>query len=82
MELPNEYVLVEQELRFTLNILLNFLISNIDDESMAREFTDPSTLIEENCFKAIKYSLEIPIVPIRKFLILFYIFLKLLFGGA
>ena len=47
---------------------------------MTREFTDASTLIEDNCFKAIKYSLEIPIIPIRKFLILFYIYLKMLFG--
>lgn len=32
------------------------------------------------CFRSIKYSLEIAVVPIRKFLIVFYIYLKLLFG--
>lgn len=43
---------------------------------------DPVNSVEEMCFKAIKHSLEIAVVPIRKFLILFYIYLKLLFGKA
>ena len=48
--------------------------------TLIKEAIHPNSLIEENCFKAIKFSLEIPVVPIRKFLILFYVYLKILFG--
>jgi hypothetical protein len=63
-----------------LNILMNFTVANINDPSLAKDYVSPRSMIEENCFKAIKYSLEIPVIPIRKFLILFYIFMRLLFG--
>jgi hypothetical protein len=43
---------------------------------------DPANCIEDMCFKSIKFSLDIAVVPIRKFLILFYIYLRLLFGPA
>ena len=43
---------------------------------------DPANCIEEMCFRAIKFSLEIAVVPIRKFLILFYVYLRLQFGTA
>jgi hypothetical protein len=73
-------VIIEQELRIVLNIVLTFLFLNINDDSVTQELISPNSLVEENCFKAIKYSLEISVVPIRKFLILFYIYLKSLFG--
>jgi hypothetical protein len=38
--------------------------------------------IEQMCFKSIKYSLEMAVIPIRKFLIIFYVFLRLQFGSA
>jgi len=66
-----------------LNILINFtLINTNDDESLVRDFTSPICMIEEMCFRSIKCSLEIAVVPIRKFLILFSIYLKLLFGES
>jgi hypothetical protein len=34
------------------------------------------------CFKSIKYSLEMAVIPIRKFLIIFYVFLRLQFESA
>lgn len=67
-------------MRMCLNILLNLLINNMDDKEMIALFISRDSLIEENCFKAIKLSLEIAIVPIRKFLIIFYLYLKLLLG--
>ncbi len=42
----------------------------------------PSNGVEEMCFRAIKFSLEIAVVPIRKFLVLFYLYLRLQFGEA
>lgn len=63
-----------------LNILLNFIFANIEDESVTLEYVNDHSMIEENCFKAIKFSLEIPVVPIRKILLIFYIYLRLLFG--
>ena len=43
---------------------------------------NPSNGVEEMCFRAIKFSLEIAVVPIRKFLVLFYLYLRLQFGQA
>ena len=43
---------------------------------------DPANGIEQMCFKSIKYSLEMAVIPIRKFLIIFYVFLRLQFGSA
>ena len=48
---------------------------------MAREFTSSQFIhIEEMCMKAVRISLELAIVPIRKFLIIFYVYMRLLFG--
>lgn len=61
--------------------MLNFLIYNNDDPSMIKEFTDRKlSPIEEVCMKAVRISLELAIVPIRKFLIIFYIYMRFLFG--
>jgi len=49
---------------------------------LAKEVISEYSQIEEMCFRSIKYSLEISVVPIRKFLILFYLFLRLSFGEA
>jgi len=38
--------------------------------------------IEESCLKAIKLSLEKPVVPIWKFIILFYTYLRNYFGDV
>lgn len=66
-----------------LNIVINYILLNIeDDPSLGREVIDEQCGIEDMCFKAIKFSLEIPTVPIRKFLLLFFIYLRLLFGEA
>ena len=72
---------MEQDLRMCLNILLNFLIYNNDDPTVAHEFTKGQFVnIEEICMRAVKISLELAIVPIRKFLIIFFIYIRLLFG--
>lgn len=65
-----------------MNILLNFIIVNINDECLSRDIINPDSMVEDMCFRSIKYSLEIAVVPIRKFLILFYIYLRLLFGDV
>ena len=68
-------------MRICLNILLNFMIYNNNDPSVAHEFTKGQFVcIEEICMKAVKVSLELAIVPIRKFLIIFFIYIRLLFG--
>jgi hypothetical protein len=59
---------------------MNFIVANIDDDSMISEIVNPKSLIEDCCFKAIKYSLKVAVIPIRKFLILFYLFLRFLLG--
>ena len=57
------------------------MIYNNDDPSVGREFTRGQFIcIEEICMKAVKISLELAIVPIRKFLIIFFIYIRLLFG--
>ena len=72
---------MEHDLRICLNIVLNFLIYNNDDPTVAHEFTRGQFVcIEEICMKAVKISLELAIVPIRKFLIIFFIYIRLLFG--
>ena len=72
---------LEHELRITLNTLLNFLVYNNEDDTVAHEFTRGQFVcIEEICMRAVKISLELAIVPIRKFLIIFFIYMRLLFG--
>ena len=75
-------ILLEQELRMLLNILINIMLNIEGDEQLIRDFLDPSNLIEQMCFKSIKLSLEMAVVPIRKFLIIFYLILRFLFGSA
>ena len=78
-----ESLALEQEIRMLLNIVINYILLNIeDDPSLGSEVTNEQCGIEDMCFKAIKFSLEIPTVPIRKFLLLFFIYLRLLFGEA
>mmetsp|Transcript_28577 Transcript_28577/g.27568 ORF Transcript_28577/g.27568 Transcript_28577/m.27568 type:complete len:237 (-) Transcript_28577:1115-1825(-) len=79
---PKTFIHLEQQLRMVLNILFNMIASNQEDESMIKECLDHAFRVEENCFKAIKFSLEISIVPIRKILIIFCIYMKLLFEKA
>jgi len=65
-----------------LDIMANFLIYNNDDEVVLREFTDRKYIdMEEICMSAVKYSLELANVPIKKFLIIFHIYMRLLFGN-
>ena len=57
------------------------MIYNNDDPTVALEFTKGQFVcIEEICMRAVKISLELAIVPIRKFLIIFFIYIRLLFG--
>lgn len=59
---------------------MNLIVYNNDDPSLASELLcDRFIQIEEVCMKAVKISIELAIVPIRKFLILFYVYLRLLF---
>jgi hypothetical protein len=66
----------------TLNIMITVMLQVGDDKQLVRDFLDRDNGIEEMCFRAIKFSLEIAVVPIRKFLILFFIYLRLLFGST
>ena len=75
---PREHLrlYVELELRQILTILFEFLIQNNSEESMRSEFIqDHNIQIEEICIKAIKFSLDLQMVPIKKFLIIFQIYL-------
>lgn len=72
---------LEMQMRLILNTLLMFMIYNNDDPSVAQEITSSQFIqIEEICMKAVRISLELAIVPIRKFLIVFFIYMRLLFG--
>ena len=71
----------ELHLRQVLNLLFEMLMCNAEDPSMRQDFCSPSNIaIEEICMKAIKYSLEISMVPIKKFIIIFQVYLLFLFG--
>ena len=73
---------LELQLRMLLNILANMVFYNNDDPSLSGEFTSPSLIqVERICLQAVQISLELAIVPIRKFLIIFYIYLRMLFGN-
>ena len=73
---------MEQDVRMCLNILFNLLIYNNDDPNVAYEFTEGDyPYIEAICMRALKISLDLSIVPIRKFLIIFFIYIRLLFGS-
>lgn len=71
---------IEFYLRLTLNVFMNMLIYNNDDPSLATELLNNRFIqVEEVCVKAVKISIELAIVPIRKLLIIFFIYLRLLF---
>ena len=57
------------------------VIHNHSDPGLKSDFTCLSFQIEKICLKAIKLSLEIPIIPIRKYLALFNFYILMLFGG-
>jgi len=81
--LPTQQSLeLEQELRMLLNILITVVLQVGDDPQVVRDLMDSGNGVEEMCFRSIKYSLEIAVVPIRKFLVLFYLYLRLQFGPA
>jgi len=62
-----------------LNILANMVFYNNNDPSLAVEFTCPDLIqIEKISLKAVQISLELAILPIRKFLILYYMYLRML----
>ena len=72
---------LEQDLRLLLNILLNYTLLNCNDDPQVRAaLTHKDNQIEDLCFRAVKYSLEVAVVPIRKVLILFTLYLRMLFG--
>ena len=68
-------------MRQILAILFELLVRNNNEDSVQLEFVRPAIIpVEEICMKAIKLSLDLPMVPIRKFLIIFQIYLRFLFG--
>lgn len=71
---------LELELRLVSNCLINLLIYNSDDTGIIREFTNLNQKIEETCLKAIQQSLDTTFVPVRKIILIFHIYLRLLFG--
>ena len=74
---------LEFDMRMLLNVLVNLLFYNNDDPSLADEFTSDRIIqVEKMCLQAVQISLELAIVPIRKFLIIFYIYLRMLFGST
>jgi hypothetical protein len=68
------------ELRISSNILINFLIYNNDDEKVAADFKNLNYQVEDTCLNAIKLSLDTAFVPVRKIILIFYIYMRYLFG--
>ena len=64
-------------MRFSKNVLNCLFIMFVHFQ---HELTEYDEIIEECCLKAIKFSLEKSIVPIWKFLLLFFIYLKSYLG--
>lgn len=73
---------VELELRQSLNLLFTFIIGNItEEEALRAELIQPEIIcLEEICMKAIKQSIDLQMVPVRKFLVLFQVYLRFCFG--
>lgn len=55
-------------------------MNNYHHPELRAEITNPIYKIEQNSFLIIKLSLDLPIGPIRKCLLLFYLYLSSLFG--
>ena len=71
----------EQEVRISMSIISLVAIHCHDDNDFLRDLVNSKWGIEELCLKAFKMSLDIPIIPIKKFLFLYCIYLEGLFGG-
>ena len=74
------FIDLEFEVKISLNNLFLLIANNYEVEEFRDEFTCSMYSIEYNSFLAIKLSLDLPIVPIKKCLIIFYLYLSCLFG--
>ena len=64
----------------SLNLLFLVMFFNRDDPVLIQELLNPCNQLESSFFRCVKLSLEIPIIPIKKILMLFYVYLKFLLG--
>jgi len=78
--MDNSNLILELELRIVCNILINFCFYNNHDSNVVQDFTHSDLLIEETCLMAIKLSLDTSFVPVRKIILVFYIYIRYLFG--
>jgi len=71
----------EQEIRISMSILGLITIHCSNDKDFLTDLINPQYRIEELCLKAFKMSLDIAVIPIKRFLLLYCIYLDGLFGG-
>lgn len=71
----------EQEVRMATSIVSLIAVYHSNNEEFRKDFVDPKYRVEELCLKVFKMSLDIAIVPIKKFLCAYCIYLDSLFGG-
>ena len=80
----------EQRLRISSSVLFIVAFYNSDDPAFCADYLgnflfnsiDPKFKAEELCLKSFRLSLDLAILPIKKFLLLYYLYLRILFGGA
>ncbi|CAI2387422.1 unnamed protein product [Moneuplotes crassus] len=77
---PNSFLDLEFETKVSLNNLFLLIMNNYDSPEMKQEIAKPVYRLERNSFVVIRLSLELPIGPIRKSLIMFYLYMNSLFG--
>ena len=77
---PNAFIDLEYETKVSLNNLFLIIINNFENAEMKTEITNAMYNFEENAILTIRLSLDLSIGPIRKCLILFYIYMSWLFG--
>eukprot|EP00826_Nyctotherus_ovalis_P005430 TRINITY_DN11224_c0_g2_i6.p1 TRINITY_DN11224_c0_g2~~TRINITY_DN11224_c0_g2_i6.p1 ORF type:complete len:199 (+),score=32.41 TRINITY_DN11224_c0_g2_i6:292-888(+) len=70
----------EQELRLAMSIA-GLITVQCSDKDFLADFIDPKYRVEELCLKAFRMSLDIAVIPIKKFLFIYCFYLEGLFGG-
>ena len=71
----NAFIDLEYETKISLNNLFLIIMNNYQNQEIKSEITQAMYNLEQNSFLTIKLSLELAIGPIRKCLILFYIYM-------
>jgi len=71
----------EHNLRISSSILALLSVQCENDPILIKDLIDPKNKIEDLCLKSFKMSLDMTIMPIKKFLFIYCIYLQGVFGG-